>query len=239
MKTAFIAGATGYTGREVVRQLAGSGVRTVAHVRPDSSRLDHWRTLFGQWGAEVDSTPWRADAMAETLKQLKPDGVFALLGTTRARGKAAARAGKDAAAESYEAVDHDLSVLLFDAAQACGSAPRVVYLSSMGAGPGAAGAYLKVRARVEERLRGSELAWTIARPSFISGPDRDDDRAGERFGATVADAALGAIAAVGIGRLKRRYGSHSNVDLAAGLIRCAQSDAWRDRVAEAEDLRRP
>ena len=237
MKTAFIAGATGYTGREVVRQLAGSGDRVIAHVRPDSGQREAWQRRFTDMGAEVDFTPWQVEAMAATLAELQPALVFALLGTTRTRGKAAARAGRDAATESYEAVDHDLTVLLLGAAEACESAPRFLYLSSMGAGENAAGAYLKIRSRVEARLRQSELPWTIARPSFISGPDRDEDRAGERLGASVTDAALGFLAMVGAGGLKRRYASHGNADLAAGLIRCGKAASWCRRVAEAADLR--
>ena len=36
---AFVAGATGYTGRAVVERLVADGFEAVAHVRPDSSRL--------------------------------------------------------------------------------------------------------------------------------------------------------------------------------------------------------
>ena len=40
---AFVAGATGFTGREVVRLLVERGVPAVAHVRPDSPRLEEWK----------------------------------------------------------------------------------------------------------------------------------------------------------------------------------------------------
>ncbi len=236
---AFIAGATGYTGREVARQLAAAGVRTVAHVRPDSTRLQHWTTLFAEQGVEVDSTPWQVEAMGKTLAALQPTLVFALLGTTRARARALERAGGDASAASYEAVDHDLTVLLLEAAEACGNRPRFAYLSSIGAGPNASSSYLKVRARVEERVSASNLPWTNCRPALISGADRDDERTGERIGATLVDAALGLVGALGGAALRRRWASHGNVDLAAGLIRCARDPAWRGRVAEAKDLREP
>ena len=49
-RVAFVAGATGYTGVQVVRQLAAlertPPLRVVAHVRPDSTRLAEWRTRF-------------------------------------------------------------------------------------------------------------------------------------------------------------------------------------------------
>jgi len=234
---AFIAGATGYTGREVARQLAAARVRTVAHVRPDSARLAHWREHFASSGAAVAATPWQAAAMNATLSTLAPTIVFGLLGTTRARAKAAAKAGGDAAAAGYEAIDHDLTILLLQAARACGSTPRFVYLSSLGAGPNARGAYLQVRARVEAGVQASGLPWTIARPSFISGSDRDDDRMGERIGASVVDGVLGLAAGLGMRGPSQKWASHGNVDLAAGLIRCALAPDWQARIAEAADLR--
>lgn len=85
MTTAFIAGATGYTGRHVSERLAREGVRTIAHVRPDSPALGNWTARFFAAGAEVDSTAWSDDAMARTMARWRPDFVFALLGTTRSR----------------------------------------------------------------------------------------------------------------------------------------------------------
>ena len=41
--TAFVLGATGFVGREVVRQLCTRGAGPVAHVRPDSKTLVGWR----------------------------------------------------------------------------------------------------------------------------------------------------------------------------------------------------
>src|SRR5215217_2597869 len=86
MLTAFVAGATGYTGREVVRALVARGVRAVAHVRPDSPRLAEWRERFGEVGADVDATPWEEPAIRAALARWRPTHVFALLGTTRERG---------------------------------------------------------------------------------------------------------------------------------------------------------
>ena len=51
--TAFVLGATGFVGREVVRQLCVRGdARPCAHVRPDSSKLDDWRAKLGELGAD-------------------------------------------------------------------------------------------------------------------------------------------------------------------------------------------
>ena len=62
--TAFVLGATGFVGREVVRQLCVRGTKTYAHVRPDSKQVADWRARFGELGAEVDTTAWDAAAIA-------------------------------------------------------------------------------------------------------------------------------------------------------------------------------
>ena len=62
--TAFVLGATGFVGREVVRQLCVRGTKTYAHVRPDSKQLADWRARFGELRAEVDTTAWDTAAMA-------------------------------------------------------------------------------------------------------------------------------------------------------------------------------
>lgn len=70
---AFVAGATGLTGRFVVRHLRALGHDVVAHVRPDSSRLSEWRAAFAATGAVVDTSPWDADAIARSLSGHRPD----------------------------------------------------------------------------------------------------------------------------------------------------------------------
>lgn len=230
---AFVAGATGYTGRAVVEQLVASGVRTVAHVRPDSSRRGEWEARWRALGAEVDATPWELPALTHTLEQLRPTLVFALLGTTRAR---AHREGKGAI-EGYEAVDYGLTMMLRDAAQASGQRPRFVYLSAAGLKDDTTNPYMAVRARVERALREGELPYTLARPSFITGSDRDEPRLGERIGAGVADGVLAFAGLLGARKLQHRYGSMTNVVLARGLVRVAMDPAYENRVAEAEALR--
>ncbi len=219
--TAFVVGATGYTGREVVAQLERAGHRAVAHVRPDSPRLDEWRGRF----AEVDDTPWDESEMTRTLASIAPDVVFALVGTTKKRG------------DTYEAVDYGLTALLVRAAVRSKRRPRIVYLSSAGAKPGSRNAYLQARWKAEEVVRDSGLAYVIARPSFITGSDRDDTRTGERLGAAAADAVLGVARLFGGGQLRARYRSTTNVVLAGALIRWATDPDATAAVVESEDLR--
>jgi nucleoside-diphosphate-sugar epimerase len=236
-RAAFVVGATGYVGREVVRVLRGRGVVTVAHVRPDSPRLDEWRARFAALGATVDATPWDQAAMADTLRRVRPAAVFALLGTTRARGRAAASRG---ATETYETVDYGLTALVLRAARAAaGAAPplRFVYLSAAGVGPGTRNPYLAARWRVEQELRASGLPFVVARPAFITGPDRDETRPAERLAATATDAALRVAALLGARGLRERWRSTTGAALAESLVRLAFDSAAEGRVVTGEGLR--
>lgn len=232
---AFVAGATGLTGRFVVQALRARGIATVAHVRPDSARLAEWQKRYEALGAEVDTTAWHDGAIAATIATRAPTIVFALLGTTRARASRVAKAGGDAARESYDAVDVALTEMLLRASEAIEPRPRFVYLSSIGAGEGARGSYLEARTRVERALVASGVPYTIARPSFIVG-DRDDTRPAEILGAPVADVLLGAIGFLGARRTADRYRSIRGQDLAEALVKLALDPASANRIVEAEAL---
>lgn len=230
---AFVAGATGYTGRAVVEQLVARHVSTVAHVRPDSPSRAQWTERWQQVGAEVDATPWEPAALAETLTRLRPTLVFALLGTTRARARSEGRG----AAAAYEAIDYGMTMMLRDAAEACGHRPRFVYLSMAALPQASRNPYVDVRIRVERALREGALPYTIARPAIITGQGRDEPRLGEAIGAKVMDGALAFAGLLGAGRLRDRYRSITNVELAAGLVRVAMDPAYENRVVEGEALR--
>lgn len=230
MESAFVAGATGYTGKAVVRALCEQGVACVAHVRPDAARLAEQRESLEAAGATVDTTPWEPGAMAATLARLAPTLVFALLGTTRARMK---RQGAEA--NSYERVDYGLTVLLLDAAVAAGSAPRFVYLSAAGVTEGG-NAYYQARWRAEQRIAEGPLPWLVVRPSFITGPDREERRPAERIGASVTDAVLAAAGLFGARRLRDRYTSITAGELGAAIVRLARQGG-ASRIVHTEELR--
>jgi uncharacterized protein YbjT (DUF2867 family) len=231
--TAFVAGATGYTGREVVRLLADSGVETVAHIRPTSSRREACSERFSAYGAHVDTTPWSEDAMRNTLAELAPDAVFCLIGTTRSRKSNA----DDPSRHTYEAVDFGLTDLLVRACQQAGVFPRFVYVSAIGVGPNATSAYMQARWRAERCVVESQLPYTVVRPAFISGPGRGEFRLGERFAATAGDAVLSVLGAVGLKELRDRYQSMTNTELAEHLINLALSDEGANRILDAYELR--
>ncbi|HET6343367.1 MAG TPA: NAD(P)H-binding protein, partial [Myxococcota bacterium] len=226
----FIAGATGYTGRAVVAAARRAGFTTWAHVRPDSPTLSAWRARFEALGANVDTTAWEPPAMRERLAALRPDAVFALLGTTRKRARQTQHR------DTYERIDYGLTALLIDAARAAVPLPRFIYLSSLGTGPGARGAYYRARVHAEAHLRQSGLPYIIARPSLITG-DREESRPGERVAAVVMGGALGGLARLGMTGPQDRWGAMTGTELASALVRaCGEPDV--NRVLEAAALRR-
>ena len=206
---AFVAGATGLTGRSVVEHLRARGVETHAHVRPDSSQLERWRAQFAAQGAVVDASAWSLDALTSTFQRLRPTHVFALIGTTKKRMRSE---GGD-----YRTIDYGLPALLIDALVAADARARYVYLSSAGVTPTTKNAYLKARADLEAKLRESGLPWVIARPSFIVG-DRDEHRAMESVGAGIADGLLSVGRVLGLKTAAARYRSTPAPTLAHALV---------------------
>ena len=246
--TSFVVGATGFVGRHLVAQLAARGGKTFAHVRPDSSELERWRGRFAELGAELDTTPWQVDAMAERLRQLRPEVIYVCIGTTRKRAE------KDGVSASpYERVDYGLTKLVVDAAlrasettsraDAPSYRPRIVYLSSVGAAADARSAYLSWRGKAEDAVKASGLPWMIARPSMITeagggAPDaeRDDRRPMERVAAVIADGLVGALGLFGAKKLRGRYRSTTPDVLAAALIRLGEAPE-AGKIAEGDELR--
>lgn len=236
---AFVVGATGFVGRQVVAQLAARGREVVAHVRPDSSQLESWRARFAELGAEPDATPWQLEPFTERLRELSPSHIFLCLGTTAQRAKTDRLEG-----DPYETVDFGLTKLTVDAATAAHAAapeiaPRLVYLSSVGADPRARSRYLSWRGKAEEVVRASGLPWVMARPSVITESavsTRDDRRPAERTAAVIGDCGLAVLGALGARRLRARYRSTTPEILAAALIRLAE-EAPAGTVADGNDLR--
>ena len=233
---AFVAGATGYTGREVVRLLGEKGIETHMHVRPDSSGLERWTDYASEYGLTLDTTPWRTQAFDSHFANLNPTHVFALLGTTKARAKRVGKAGGDANLNTYEAVDYGLTMELFEAGLKMKVPPRFVYLSSAGSGENAKGAYLKVRHRIESSLAESYKSYVTIRPSFITGAGRDDNRPMERVGAALSDGVLGTLGLLGGRRLRNRYRSISNVQLARAVVHFGLLDSGSAKIVEGESL---
>lgn len=231
--SAYITGATGYTGRAVVQKLRERNVDTIAHIRPASSGREEYTARFRDMGAGVDVTPWELEAMAETMDNVDPDLVFFLVGTTRARARTS---NED---ESYEAVDYGLLSLLVDACTSVPSPPKLLYLSAMGVRKGALTAYYRARYKAEETIKESGLPYVIARPAMITGPDRRESRPLERLGALSTDIAAATLRLVGARRLADRYRSTDADELATALVDLALDEEAANIIVESEELKRP
>jgi uncharacterized protein YbjT (DUF2867 family) len=228
--TAFVLGATGFVGREVVRQLCVRGAKTIAHVRPDSKQLAEWQTKFGDLGATVDTTAWDAPALAARFREAKPAQIYICIGTTRSKAKTDAIEGN-----IYEKVDYGLTALAVEAAKASETRPRLVYLSSVGADRTARSAYLAWRGKAEDAVMQSGLPWIVARPSIITG-ERDESRVGEKAAGVVGDGVLAVVGLLGGKKVRDRYRSTTPDVLASALIRLGEaSDA--NKVVDGADLR--
>jgi len=233
----FVTGATGFTGRAVVAQLAGiDGEEVVAHVRPDSSRMEHWQGVFTGQGASVDTAAWSVEAMAGALERERPDVLYFLIGTTKKRRRDIVRAGGDAQDGSYLTVDYGFGKILLDACAEIGLAPKFVYVSSMGVNASTPSEYMKARWLLERDIKASGLDFAIARPAFIIG-ERDEPRLLEHTGGVVADAVFGMMRALGAKKTARRYGSTDNHELARALVRLARDPGQSRVTVENEDLK--
>lgn len=233
MERAFVAGATGFTGREVVRALRARNVEVIAHVRPGSKALAKLQPVFEKLAVSIDSTPWEPEALTATMRRLRPTMVFALLGTTRKRAKAEEGIG---AKEAYERIDYGLSAMLLRSVLDAGIRPRFVYLSSLGVKEGATSPYFAVRARFERELRESGLPFTIVQPSFITG-ERDEPRPAERIGAQIADVGLALLGALGAKRLAAQLRSIDARDLGEFLVHAALSPEHEGKTLQLDAFR--
>lgn len=228
---ALVFGASGYSGRAVVAVLRARNVSTVAHLRPGSADAARWRERFAAAGAAVDESPWEPASIATMLAQHRPTVIFSCLGTTRRR---AAREGIE---RPYERVDYGLSKQVLDAALSAGHAPRLVYLSALGAKETSSTPYLAVRGRFERELMASGLPYLIVRPAFISGADREERRPSERLFAVTTDAVLAAAAALGAGKLRDRFASLTGTQLAEGMVALALASRDAKAVVDVAAIR--
>ncbi len=227
--SALVLGATGFVGREVVRQLTVRATPVVAHIRPDSKNLAASRGRFEAMGAVVDTSAWTPAAIAAAIDRHDIDQVYILIGTTRHSAKAEAIDG-----DIYEKIDLGLTTIAVEAAQQSQRKPRLVYLSGLGADANARSAYMRARGKAEDAVRASGLPWVIARPALITGK-RDESRAGEAVAKVVGD---GLLAVVGLFATKtqQKWRSTSDDILASALIRIGEAPE-HDRVFDGAALR--
>jgi NADH dehydrogenase len=146
----FVAGGTGFVGEHLIRELQSSGhsIRTLVHSR--SKPAEAVEQVIG------DVT--RLETFEQGLSGC--DAVINLVGIIRefpARGI------------TFEKL-HVRATANLLAAAAGNGIRRYLQMSALGARPAAVSGYHKTKWRAEELVRGSDLAWTIFRPSLIFGP---------------------------------------------------------------------
>lgn len=86
-------------------------------------------------------------------------------------------------------------------------------------------------------MRTSGVAWTIARPAFITGSDREESRPLERILGTAIDGALRVVGALGAAGVRDRYASLTAAELARGLAEAAFSPGAAGKILAADQLR--
>jgi NADH dehydrogenase len=150
-----VAGATGYLGRRLVPRLVASGRTVRALVRGGAARAAAHPHLAGVEIAAGDLS----DAGSCRRAAEGVDTVIHLVGIIKERGAA-----------TFEAVHVAGTRALVTAAQAAG-VRRILYVSALGARAGATTAYWRTKARAEELVRGSGLAWLVLRPSIVFARD--------------------------------------------------------------------
>jgi uncharacterized protein YbjT (DUF2867 family) len=148
----FVAGATGATGRTLMRQALARNVPVIAHVRPKSAESDVVKDWPRKAVVELSDGPQLIELMSGYTTVLQ------LIGTMRKRF---------GAGDTYETSDIGTTRQLVEAAKRAG-VDHLVLLSSMGAGR-PVGAYLKAKAEAERLVRESGIAWTIVRPPAFEG----------------------------------------------------------------------
>jgi uncharacterized protein YbjT (DUF2867 family) len=156
-------GATGLVGALAVRRLLDQGHEVDALVRSPSG-VTH--PALRERVAPPREWP-------DIVAGLAPGAAVSALGTTMRQ------AGSQ---EAFRAVDLDMVVAFARSAAAAG-ARRMVTVSSVGADPGSANFYLRIKGEMEaalERMGFERL--DILRPGLLRGPRGGDRRLGERIG---------------------------------------------------------
>jgi NADH dehydrogenase len=151
-----ITGATGFVGREVLRQARSAGHRlTIVARNPDSASA---RAARDEFNAEL-----RAGEVldAATLAGAADgcDAVIHLVGIISEVGR-----------QTFENVHVRATQNVLAAAKAAG-VRRYLHMSALGTRPDAVARYHQTKWAAEQAVRCSGLDWTILRPSLIFGPE--------------------------------------------------------------------
>jgi NADH dehydrogenase len=152
-----VAGATGFVGRHIVRELVGRGwtvralVRTREKARDVLPRDERLKVIVGE----------ATDPDAASNLAAGASAVVNAIGILR-----------ETTGNSFRRAHVQATRTLVEAAEAAGG-PRFVQISALGVGDDGATAYQQTKYEAEQIVRSSGILWTILRPSLIHGPDSD------------------------------------------------------------------
>ncbi|MFA5567069.1 MAG: complex I NDUFA9 subunit family protein [Trueperaceae bacterium] len=147
-----VTGANGFVGGYVCRALVGAGCQVTGLSRKSDARLPTDVTALT---GDVTS----GDGLGRAMTGI--DAVVHLVGIIQERGS-----------QTFERVHVEGTRNVIEAATAAGVS-RLVHMSALGAGLDSGSGYQRTKARAEELVRVSGLAWTIMRPSLIFGVGDD------------------------------------------------------------------
>jgi oxidoreductase len=163
-QNALILGATGATGKHLLRELLGSNVFT--RIGEYGRRVTPTSELTGTEKLEQKTIDF--EKLEESgLKEGNWDVIYVTLGTTRAAA---------GSAEAFEKIDREYVLNALRAAKSDGHKQRVVYLSSASANPKASVLYTKSKGLTEKGI--AEIGFDdviIFRPGFLAGAERTSD----------------------------------------------------------------
>ena len=149
-----VTGATGFIGREIVRQLLGDGRVVRALVRNPVRAV----TSFEPNAAPQELIPGNIHDTASLRSAMRDvDAVIHVVGIIGELRKT-----------TFERVHIEGTRNVVEAAKAAGVA-RFIHMSALGSRPDAVSRYHRSKWAAEEIVRGSGLAFTIFRPSIVYG----------------------------------------------------------------------
>lgn len=152
-----ITGATGYIGQHIVQRLAGQGERPRCLVRNPQKvhQLFPGADLEIVQGDTTDPT-----SLSEAVRGVDTIVHAAFMTADR----------KEGPGNRYEETNVGGTVNLIRAAEAAG-VRRMIEISGLGTRPDKPGSYMQGRYLAEQRLKESQLDWTIIQPSVLFGKD--------------------------------------------------------------------